>query len=215
MTPGRHAVSWMSSSGPMKKARHVAPRYLQTVFRALGPVFPGLMGRWAYRLWFRTHRNAVSVSEQSTVGIAEHTILPVEGIPVAVYRWGAGPVIVFVHGWSGRASQVAAFVEPLTTAGYCVMAFDAPAHGDTPGRRTNILEFVAALQAIVAAYGPLSGAITHSFGGMALAYGLQQGVEVGRVVCLGPPARLEFLVERFARLLTLPDAVVADLRCRL
>ena len=209
------AAGWMISSGRMKKARHVAPRILRTVFRGLGPVFPGLMGGWAYRLWFRTRRYADSVAEQAVAGIAGQTTLPVEGIPVAVYRWGAGPVIVFVHGWSGRATQVAAFVKPLTAAGYCVIAFDAPAHGKTPGSRTNILEFAAALQAIAAAYGPLYGALAHSFGGMALAYALQQGVDAGRVVCIGTPARLEFLVERFARMLTLPDPVLTDLRRRL
>jgi pimeloyl-ACP methyl ester carboxylesterase len=209
------AAGWMISSGRMKKARHVAPRILRTVFRGLGPVFPGLMGGWAYRLWFRTRRYADSVAEQAVAGIAGQTTLPVEGIPVAVYRWGAGPVIVFVHGWSGRATQVAAFVKPLTAAGYCVIAFDAPAHGKTPGSRTNILEFAAALQAIAAAYGPLYGALAHSFGGMALAYALQQGVDAGRVVCIGTPARLEFLVERFADMLTLPDPVLIDLRRRL
>jgi pimeloyl-ACP methyl ester carboxylesterase len=213
--PNMRAAGWMISSGPMKKARHVAPRILRTVFRGLGPVFPRLMGGWAYRLWFRTRRYAGSVAEQAVAGIAEQTTLPVEGIPVAVYRWGAGPVIVFVHGWSGRATQVAAFVEPLSVAGYCVIAFDAPAHGKTPGSRTNILEFAAALQVIAANHGPLHGVIAHSFGGMALAYALQQGVDAGRVVCLGSPARLEFLVDRFARMLTLPDPVLTDLRRRL
>jgi pimeloyl-ACP methyl ester carboxylesterase len=199
----------------MKKARHIVPRILRTAFRGLGPAFPGLMGGWAYRLWFRTRRYAGSTAEQSVAENAEHMTLPVDGIPVAVYRWGAGPVVVFVHGWSGRATQVAAFVEPLTAAGYCVIAFDAPAHGKTPGRRTNILEFVAVLQAIAANRGPLHGAITHSFGGMALAYALHQGVDAERVVCLGAPARLEFLVERFARLLTLPGPVLTDVRRRL
>jgi pimeloyl-ACP methyl ester carboxylesterase len=213
--PKLRAAGWMTFSGLMKKARHTAPRILRTAFHSLGPVFPGLMGRLAYRLWFRTRRYAGSVAEQAVAGIAEHTILPVAGVPVAVYRWGAGPVIVFVHGWSGRATQVAALVEPLTAAGYCLIAFDAPGHGRTPGSRTNILEFTAALQAIEARYGLLHGAITHSFGGMALAYALQQGVDAGRVVCLGTPARLEFLVERFAAMLTLPDPVLGDLRRRL
>ena len=213
--PNVRAAGWMTSSGPMKKARPVAPRILRAAFRGLGPVFPGLMGGWAYRLWFRTHRHAGSAAEQSAAGNAECTTLIVDGIPVAVYRWGAGPVVVFVHGWSGRATQVAAFVEPLTAAGYCVIAFDAPGHGKTPGRRTSILEFTAVLQAIAATYGPLHGAITHSFGGMALAYALHQGVDAGRVVCISAPARLEFLVERFGRMLTLPDPVLTDLRRRL
>jgi pimeloyl-ACP methyl ester carboxylesterase len=210
-----HAAGWMTSSAPMKKARPTAPRSLRTAFRVLGPVFPMMMGGWAYRLWFHTRRHAGSAAEQSVAGNAECLTLSVDGIPVAVYRWGAGPVVVFVHGWSGRATQVAAFVEPLTAAGYCVIAFDAPAHGKTPGRRTNILEFASVLQAITATYGPLHGAIAHSFGGMALAYALHQGMAAGRVVCIGAPARYESLVERFGQMLTLPDPVLSDLRTRL
>lgn len=213
--PNVRAAGWKRSSAPMKKARPVTPRILRAALRGLGPVFPGLMGGWVYRLWFRTRRHQGSAAEHSVAENAECLTLSVDGIPVAVYHWGAGPVIVFVHGWSGRATQVEAFVEPLTAAGYCVIAFDAPAHGKTPGSRTNILEFAAALQAIAAAYGPLYGAITHSFGGMALAYALQQGVDAGRVVCIGAPARYDSLVERFARMLTLPDPVLSDLRRRL
>jgi hypothetical protein len=213
--PSVHAAGWMIFSAPMKKARSTAPRSLRVALRVLGPVFPGLLGVWAYRLWFRTRRHAGSAAEQSAAGNAECMTLPVDGIPVAVYRWGTGPVVVFVHGWSGRATQVAAFIEPLIAAGYCVIAFDAPAHGKTPGRRTSILEFAAALRAIAATYGPLHGVIAHSFGGMALAYALHQGVDAGRVVCIGAPARLEFLVERFARMLSLPDPVLTELRRRL
>lgn len=196
-------------------ATTLVQRLPRAAFSTLGPVFPGLMGSWAYRLWFRTHRQAGSAKELSLAGNAEHLTLRVDGLPLAVYRWGAGPVIVFVHGWSGRATQAGAFVGPLTAAGYCVLAFDAPAHGNTPGRRTNILEFTAALRAIAAAYGPLHGAITHSFGGMALAYALRHGLVLGRAVCIGAPARLEFLVERFARSLALPEPVLNELRRRL
>jgi pimeloyl-ACP methyl ester carboxylesterase len=213
--PRRRAVGWMRFSGPMKKASHLALRFLRAVFSGLGPVFPGLMGGIAYRLWFRTRRHAGSADELSMAGSAEQMTVLVDGIPVAVYRWGSGPVVVFVHGWSGRATQVAAFVEPLNAAGYCVIAFDAPAHGKTPGRRTNIVEFTAVLQAIAANYGPLHGAITHSFGGMVLAYALHQGLAAGRVVCISTPARLEFLIERFGRMLILPDPVVTELRRRL
>lgn len=178
-------------------------------------MFPGLLGGWAYRLWFRTRRYAAPAAELALAGTAERLTLDVDGRPLAIYRWGAGPVILFLHGWSGRATHVNAFVEPLTAAGYCVLAFDAPAHGNTPGRRTNLPEISAALRAIADAYGPLHGAIAHSFGGMVLAYALHHGLAVDRAVCIATPARLEFLLERFARLLALPDAVQQDLRRRL
>ncbi|HEX5771250.1 MAG TPA: alpha/beta hydrolase, partial [Nocardioidaceae bacterium] len=45
--------------------------------------------------------------------------------------WGDGPVVYLVHGWGGRASQFAAFVEPLVAAGHTVVAFDGLSHGDS------------------------------------------------------------------------------------
>jgi len=198
-----------------RSGRPVAPPLPRAVFSTLGRAFPRLLGGWAYRLWFRTRRNTPPAPERALAGTGEHLTLAVNGLPVAVYRWGTGPVILFVHGWSGQATHVGAFVEPLTAAGYCVLAFDAPAHGNTPGRSTNIVEFATVLQAIADAYGPLHGAIAHSFGGMVLTYALHHGLVVGRAVCIATPARVEFLLERFARLLALPGPVRQDLRRRL
>jgi pimeloyl-ACP methyl ester carboxylesterase len=203
---GRQAQAHMS----------LAMRLMRLLFALLGRLFPRLMGRWAYRLWFRTHRYPEWAAGRRAVQAAERDTLQVDGLPVAVYRWGEpGPVVLFVHGWSGRGSQVAAFVRPLCHAGYRVMAVDAPGHGETPGNRTNILECARVLQAFEQYYGPLHGAITHSFGGMVLAYAMVQGLAVGRAACIAPPARVEFLVERFARLMAMPDAVVANLVERL
>jgi hypothetical protein len=35
-----------------------------------------------------------------------------------VYSWGSGPTILLAHGWSGRGSQLGAFVEPLVEQGF-------------------------------------------------------------------------------------------------
>ncbi len=192
-----------------------ALRVMRFLFARLGRVAPALMGRWAWRLWFRTRRFPESAAGRRIAGQAGRETLQVDGLPVAIYRWGAGPVVLFVHGWSGRGSQAAAFVEPLQHAGFQVLAVDAPGHGETPGDSTNILECAAVLQAIEQAYGPLHGAITHSFGGMVLAYAMQHGLRVGRVISLSAPATVEFLIDGFAQTLDMPPAVVANLRQRM
>lgn len=187
-------------------------RLLRLAFSTLGPILPGPMGRWAYRSWFQTRRYPVPAVEQQAQARAARLTLPVNGIPVAVYGWGAGPVVLFVHGWAGRGTQVVHFIAPLLQAGFRVVAFDAPAHGDTPGKRTDIFECAAALQAVVRECGPAYGIITHSFGGMVLAYALHHGVAAGRVACISAPANLEFLVDSFARALAIPGTVMAVLR---
>jgi len=200
--------------GGLSKYRPVPPalRLMRFMFSVLGPLLPEVMGRWACHLWFRTRRFPESAAGRRIARSAEREILMVDNIPVAVYKWGKGPVVVFVHGWSGRGSQVAAFVAPLTGAGYQVMAIDAPGHGETPGDRTNIIECVAVLKAFSVEYGPVYGAVTHSYGGMVLAYALNQGVSIKRVVCISAPAHIDYLLESFAQTLAIPDAVVVVMR---
>mgnify|MGYP001828323658 FL=1 len=192
-----------------------ALRLMRFLFSRAGYLFPRLMGRWAYHLWFRTRRYPDRAAGRRALQSAVRETLPVDGLPVAVYCWGDGPVVLFVHGWSGRGTHVAACIRPLQQAGYRVIAVDAPGHGETPGKRTNILECARVLQAVVQQYGPVHGVITHSFGGMVLAYAMAQGLQAGRVVCIAAPARVEFLVERFASIMAMPDAVVANLKARL
>jgi pimeloyl-ACP methyl ester carboxylesterase len=210
-----HRKEQLHGGRPAQRKLAPALRLMRFLFARVGSVAPALMGRWAYRLWFRTRRFPESAAGRRTAARAGRETLQVDGLPVAVYRWGTGPVVLFVHGWSGRGSQVAAFVEPLLRAGFQVLAVDAPGHGETPGDSTNILECAAVLFAIEQACGPLHAAITHSFGGMVLAYAMNHGLQVGRVVCLSAPATVEYLVDGFAQTLCMPPAVVLNLRQRL
>ena len=43
------------------------------------------------------------------------------------------PTVYVLHGWSGNASQLRAFVDPLVARGFHVVAVDLPAHGRTAG----------------------------------------------------------------------------------
>jgi len=188
---------------------------MRLAFTVLGPLFPRLMGRWAYKLWFRTRRFPESAAGRKFAASSLHETLLVDGIPVAVYRQGSGPLVLFVHGWSGRGSQVAALAEPLVAAGFQVLAIDAPGHGDTPGDSTNILECAAVLLEFSRKYGVIHGAITHSFGGMVLAYAMHHGMWVERVVCISAPAHVDYLLDGFADTLAIPAVVISDLHRRM
>src|SRR5690349_19300293 len=76
---------------------------------------------------------------------------PVNGRKVQAYAWGdeSHPVVLFIHGWAGRATQFRKFFPVLLKAGFQVVAFDGPAHGKSEGKRTNILEFRAALEQMI------------------------------------------------------------------
>src|SRR5216684_9096565 len=51
--------------------------------------------------------------------------------------WGNGPLVIFVHGWSGRAAQMAPLALHVTDLGFRSVALDVTGHGDSPKRHTR------------------------------------------------------------------------------
>jgi pimeloyl-ACP methyl ester carboxylesterase len=182
---------------------------LRFAFQTLGRLFPRLAGRHAYRLWFRTHRRPESAAETRWLQSADRSTVRVDETEVVTYRWGTGPTILLVHGWNGRATQLGGLAQALAAAGYQAVAFDAPAHGHSPGRSTHIYEFTEAIEAVAAAFGPVYGVVAHSFGCAATAFALVRRLPVQRVVMVAPPASVEGMVDSFTRLLGVPPRAKA------
>jgi hypothetical protein len=131
---------------------------------------------------------------------------------VAAWRWGLGPTALLVHGWEGRGSQLGGFVEPLVAAGMSVVAFDAPAHGDSPGSRLYLADLADTIDDVTAAIGPLHATISHSFGSAAvLVAHARAGIAASRHVMLAPNVLIDDAVHRFAKLVALDDAERAGL----
>jgi hypothetical protein len=66
---------------------------------------------------------------------------------VRCWKWGRGPEILFVHGWNGRGVNLAYFFKALIDAGYSVITYDAPAHGESDGQFTNYFELTDTVRA--------------------------------------------------------------------
>jgi len=188
---------------------------LRQVFRLCGAVSPAAAARLAGYLWFRPPRNKPPAGEQAVLQRARHSFMEHDSKRIAVYHWGHGPVVLLVHGWSGRAAQLGAMVEPLVAAGYGVVAFDAPAHGRSEGTRTTLPEISAAILKLVADSQPVHAVIAHSFGVPATLLALQQRPFAQRVVSLSAPASLGGIMERFQEMLGLSPRTGQLLRERL
>lgn len=137
------------------------------------------------------------------------------GVAVSGYEWGAGPeTVVLAHGWNGRASQFATLARELVAEGLRVVAFDAPAHGDTGGRATYIVDWTDVLGAIQERHGRLRAVIGHSFGGLAALVAAAQGLDVARVVTIAAPADADLLLTQFQSMLGYDDRTAAAMRLR-
>lgn len=125
---------------------------------------------------------------------------------VAAWRWGHGPAVLLVHGWEGRGSQLGAFVEPLVSAGFSVITFDSPGHGDSAGTRLYLTDHADVIADVVAAVGPLHAIVAHSFGAPAvlLAHSRHK-LDVARNIMIAPNALIDDVLTKFAKTLGLDD----------
>ncbi len=116
---------------------------------------------------------------------------------IMTYHRGTGPLVLLVHGWSGRATQMGAIAESLVNEGYGVLGFDGFAHGDSPGKQTSMLEFVYLIQQLEKKYGPFEAIIGHSMGGIAAGIAISGGVKADHLITMGSPATFEFITRNY------------------
>lgn len=143
-------------------------RLLRAGLGTLAWIDPSLAARALGRLFATPPRSPRPERERRWLADAARRDISIRGQSLTLYAWGdeRDPLVLLVHGWAGRGSQLGAFVEPLRQQGFRVAALDGPAHGDSPGRVTNLPEFRVALGEVLRRLRPV-GVIAHSFGAAA------------------------------------------------
>jgi pimeloyl-ACP methyl ester carboxylesterase len=184
------------------------------VFRILERTAPAVAGWWADRLFFTPPRPRLATKPQAVLAAGRPLDVRFGPVALPAWRWGQGPAVLLVHGWGSRGGHLAAFVPALVEAGLSAVAFDAPAHGRAPGRRTNVPEIARAMAAVADAAGTLHGVIAHSVGALATALALRRGLEAARVVFLAPAGDPERFTRTFAVRLGLGPASLRAMRAR-
>jgi pimeloyl-ACP methyl ester carboxylesterase len=188
---------------------------IQRVIAALSRLSPYLAGRLATALWFRTHHRRETVEEQRVMDQARTEIRKYGGKSVHVYRWGKGAPVLLTHGWNGNAAQMAYLVEALVDQGFQVTAFDAPGHGRSSGRSTDIHEISGFIEQLLDETGSDTAVIAHSFGCMCALNTIAKGAGVSAVVCISPPKDVTTLLLQYQKILDLNSVVVKRLKQRL
>ncbi len=158
------------------------------LFKVLGVFSPPLAGRLALRFFmtptrFRTPRKEKALRESST-----QKFVTVRKRKISVRTWGeeGAPTVLLSHGWGGRCTQFHAFIPPFLEAGYRVVGFDVPGHGDSEGKRTNMMDVALVIAEVAKDEEPFEAILGHSFGtGTALLALDKFKVKTKKVILIG------------------------------
>lgn len=188
----REQLNSIARESPRKAGEHAFPLFITT-----GPRLP------------------VRPAEQPVHDQAHSETLTVDGKKLATYRWGDGDRhVLLIHGFDGRASNMAAFAAGLRELGATAVAFDLFGHGESEGDRATITDVAPAVRAVADIHGPFHAIVAHSFGALCAFHAVRGGVPAARLVSIAPVCDFGYLPEVFCARLGLDPTIAEDLRRR-
>jgi pimeloyl-ACP methyl ester carboxylesterase len=168
-----------------------------------------------YQAFFSPARYEEKASDREVIDWGNSYRIPFEGGELAVTTWGNnGPAVLLMHGWGGARAQMTGFVDALLFAGYRVVAYDQPAHGESDGQLTNLLEIAPTMDLIAKQEGKFDAIIAHSFGTLITSYALvkRNFPTPARLVYFGAFNQLMDALPRFQTIAQLPNEIMDGLR---
>ncbi len=134
-----------------------------------------------------------------------------QGMMIRGHRWNpAGHrKVLIVHGFQSCSGNFASYITALVDRGYQVLAFDAPAHGLSAGRRINLPLYVSMLSHIHTVYGPVDDFLAHSYGGVAVSHFLETipHTAATKAVFIAPATETTSTIDSFFSYLQLNNQV--------
>ena len=164
----------------------------------------------ALYLFFRPQRFKTPVREHQMRDAAEQIKFYASSIQkeIQVYRLqGKKQKVLLIHGWSGRGTQLFYFAEKLQKENCEIITFDMPAHGQSPGNKTNVFELTYCIQDLNQKFGPFDAAIAHSMAGFALLRAIKDGLPLQSAAIIGSGDSIEGVFYRFSQQLHFSEKI--------
>lgn len=200
----------------MKLTQKLALQYTSARLNILSLVSVRKAAQKAFKLFCTPQQRApkkqsalFEKGEPLSFRLADHT--------VRGHRWmpAGAPVkkVLIVHGFESASWNFDAYIAPLLKKGYEVLAFDAPAHGQSGGKQITLPLYVEALKMIGQKYGPIGSYMGHSLGGLALGFCLEDTPhdKDTRLVLIAPAVEAHKAAEDFCRLFRLGPEVLQEM----
>ncbi len=186
------------------------PKIIIYIGKVLYLLSPALATKYAIKLFATPikHKSPKREWHMEEEAVLEKIKLPNSNKEITSYQYGkSDKKILLAHGWSGRGTQLVKIADALLKNGYSTISFDAPAHGKSAGKQSNMVEFIEAIHLLEEEHGPFEFAIGHSLGGMAVLNAISQNLAVKKAICIGCADLVSDIVDDFITKLKLDNSI--------
>ncbi|EAR02069.1 alpha/beta fold hydrolase [Maribacter sp. HTCC2170] len=167
----------------------------------------------AFNLFCTPRKGKVRPEQQEFLEQAKSQRIKVKDLELQAYEWkGSNETVLLLHGWESNAFRWRNLISYLNNEDYNIVAFDAPAHGNSTGTILNVPLYTECTEAIVDYYKPQI-VIGHSVGGMNTLYHHEKypNDQIKKIVTIGSPSKLQDIMEHYQQLLKFNDSVFSAL----
>jgi pimeloyl-ACP methyl ester carboxylesterase len=192
----------------MKLGQKIAINYIRAKLNILGLVSKEKAAAKALDIFCTPFRRSKK-KKPPVFDKAEKLHFNLDDIEVRGHRWNhpQEKKLLIVHGFESTSFNFDRYVVPFIKKGYEVLAFDAPAHGISGGKRITLPLYVSMLKKVNEKYGPIQSFLAHSFGGLAVAHFLESWPHDAnsKAVLLAPATETASAIDSFFKFLHLND----------
>lgn len=184
------------------------------MLNALVFVSPALAGKVAFEFFCSPRRLPVREKDAAFLASAEQGHLTFQRQKISTYSWRSeqpdAQSALLLHGWESNSARWHKYVKGLVAAGFTVHAVDAPASGNSHGKRLNVILYSGVVKEFIDKNGKPDIIIGHSLGGAAavMSTTLLAAAQPDKMVLLGVFAESTRVIRDFGQVLGVNQKVI-------
>ncbi len=184
------------------------------MLNALVLVSPALAGKVAFQFFCTPRRLPVREKDAAFLASAERGTLLFQKQRITTYSWKSAlpdaKTALLLHGWESNSARWRKYIKGLSAAGFTVHAIDAPASGNSLGKRLNVILYSGVVRDFIAKNGRPNVIIGHSLGGAAavMSTTLFAATQPEKMILLGVFAESTRVIKDFGQILGLNQKVI-------
>lgn len=162
---------------------------IRFLIKCIESISPSLAARLVIFLSSRPMRYSWPERERMQIEQAERIhYTGSKGTDNVAWSWGEGPIVLLVHGWASRGSQMATMAMAIAEAGFRAVAIDLTAHGASGGKIVGFKNISEDIALLAKQLGEIHAVVGHSAGGV-MAMGSRElaGMRAHCYAVLGSP----------------------------
>lgn len=196
----------------MKLAQRIVLTYYVLKLKTIELFSVTLAAQSAFELFCTPYTRRKKLIEPTVFEIAEKLSFQHHTLQIKGFKWKPkqpiGKRLLICHGFDSMSYKYAYFIQPLLHAGYEILAFDAPAHGNSSGKTITALIYRDVILQINKLYGKLDIIMAHSFGCIAASLAVEESLTtLQKLVLIAPATETTRSIDDFAKYLKLSSSL--------